>query len=356
VTQLKNTPAKSTSMADLMAKNKDAFTTLTKGQIIEGTVKKLTPQEILLDIGAKGDALVIEFDKQNLDNLLSMLKVGQKVKASVISPESEEGFPVVSLRGMLNNIIYSRFEDLTNSDTALKVLITDSTRGGYFAQTEEGTKGFLPNSQVVDSKNIIGKTIDVKIIEFDKNQKRVIFSQKALIFVMDPEELKKLVKKDDEVAGEVASITPYGLYLSVKLGKNTVEGFIHISEISYERINNLEGLFEVGDKVKAQVIEVDTDNRRVNLSIKRQEKDKFADIRNKYKLEDKIKGKVKDVRTRGVIVDLGEGISGFIPADSLSQKEYKKDDELSAEVTGFDDKRRFVLLSPVLKTVPVGYR
>ena len=90
--------SKANSMAELMARQTSQFQPLKRGDIVTGTVKKLTPREILLDIGYKSDALVIEYDKQNLENLLSLLKVGDTVKASVISPESEEGFPVLSLR------------------------------------------------------------------------------------------------------------------------------------------------------------------------------------------------------------------------------------------------------------------
>src|SRR3990167_9275836 len=135
-------------MAELMARQ-GSVQVLQKGQQVSGTIKKLTPQEILLDIGYKSDALVIEYDKGNLENLLSILKVGDKVSASVISAESEEGFPVVSLRRMLDDALFANFEKMSSSDEPFEITITESSRGGYMGETAQGVKGFLPTSQVM---------------------------------------------------------------------------------------------------------------------------------------------------------------------------------------------------------------
>ena len=345
------------SMEELMKANSNAFQTLKKGDIVEGTVKKLTPKEILLEIGAKGDALVIEYDKKNLENLLALLKVGDKVKASVISPESEDGFPVVSLRRMLDDMVYGRFENLTSGDKVSQVHISDSTRGGFFAETKDGIKGFLPNSQVLDEENLVGKTIDVKVIEFDREKKRVIFSQKATVYAVDPEEIAEVAKRDAVVKGTVTSVIPYGMYVSFPSKKgNPIEGFIHISEISYERIENLSELFKKGDEVAASVIEADRENRRVNLSIKKTKKDSFDSIKDSYKLEQKVKGAVTEVSPRGVKIEIEKGIFGFIPSSKISSQTYKIGDSVEAEVTDFDMKRRVIVVSPILKAVPVGYR
>ncbi len=345
------------SMAELMQRLGNSVTTLKKGDIVEGTVKKLTPNEILLDIGAKGDALVIEYDKQNLENLLSFLKEGDKVKASVISPESEEGFPVVSLRRMLDDMVFGKFEDLSNNDKSFTVSILDATRGGYFAQTDQGVKGFLPNSQVLSEESLVGKNLEVKIIEYDRSKKRVIFSQKATHYVMDHAKLAKIAKKNDVVEATVTAVTPYGIYVSIKSPEGEAEGFVHISEISYDRVENISSLFQKGAIIKAQVLDIDMENRRVNLSIKKLEKDSFEEIKNKYEKEQKVKGKVKTVASRGITIELPEGVNGFIPSDKIpSSTTYKEGDELQAEVSDFDMKRRVIILSPILKAVPIGYR
>ena len=116
MSDIQNSNKKASSMAELMAKQSQGVQVLQKGQTVTGIIKKLTPQEILMDIGAKGDALVIEFDRQNLENLLALLKVGDRVSATVISAESEEGFPVLSLRRTLDDIIFEKFSKLSWND------------------------------------------------------------------------------------------------------------------------------------------------------------------------------------------------------------------------------------------------
>ncbi len=349
------------SMAELMAKSGSSLNILQKGQAIEGTIKKLTPQEILMDIGAKGDALVIEFDKQNLENLLLSLKVGDRVQATVISPESEEGFPVVSLRKTLDDIIFKRFEDLTKSDEAFEVTIEEFTRGGYFTLTSDGVRGFLPSSQALLEVPLnSGTKIKVKILEYDRAKKRVVFSQKATYFVTNTDSIKALIPPGEIVEAEIIGVVPYGLFVKIEKEGPTlshIEGFVHISEVSYERVENLGSLYKVGDKVKAQALEIDTANRRINLSIKKTLVDAFATIREKYKAEDKIRGKISKVSSRGITLIITEGINGFIPSDKIpSGSTYEVGQDINALVVDFDDRRRVIILSPILKAVPIGYR
>lgn len=340
-----------------MARQGQNVQVLTKGQFVEGTIKKLTPGEILMDIGAKGDALVIEFDHQKLENLMKFLKEGDRVKASVISVESEEGFPVVSLRKTLDDIIFAKFEDLVKKEEAFDVNITEATRGGYYASTTEGIQGFLPSSQVLGSQNIVGKAIPVKIIEIDRAKKRVVFSQKAISYVMNADALKDLFKQKDQLEVEVSNVTPYGLFVIVTKGDSKAEGFIHISEIAFDRIENLSSRFKTGEKVTAEVLDIDAVNKRVNLSIKRTLKDEFALVKDKYKVEDKVTGTVTDVKTRGVTLLIADGINGFISSDKVpSGTTYEVGKKVEATVVDFDSRRRVIILSPILKAVPIGYR
>ena len=349
---------RATSMAELMAKASSSFHILQKGQTVSGTIKKLTPQEILMDIGAKGDALVIEFDKQNLENLLSNLKVGDKVDATVISPESEGGFPVISLRRTLDDIIFKKFEDLANADEAFEIEVQEATRGGYFALTPEGVRGFLPSSQVLSGETLnSGAKIKVKILEYDRSKKRVVFSQKATAYVTNVDSIKSLVAQGEIIEVQVTEVVPYGLFAKIEKGESLIEGFVHISEVSHERVENLGASYKAGDKINAQVLEIDTANRRVNLSIKKTKLDVFLGVREKYKAEDKVSGTVSDVKPRGVTLQLEENVYGFIPSDKIpSETTYEVGQSVSCEVVDFDDRRRRLILSPVLKAIPIGYR
>jgi 4-hydroxy-3-methylbut-2-enyl diphosphate reductase len=354
-------------MAELMARKGSSLHVLEKGQAVSGVIKKLTPQEILMDIGSKGDALVIEFDKQNLENLMSNLKIGDRVTATVISPESEGGFPVVSLRKALDDIIFRRFDDLASRDQELEVVIEETTRGGYFAVTGDGIRGFLPSSQAISGVSLEkGNKIKVKILEYDRSKKRVVFSQKATQFVTNVDSMKSLIKAGETVPAEITEVVPYGLFVKIekKGGQKAqgpalshIEGFVHISEISYERVENIGAKYRAGEKIQAEVIEIDPANRRVNLSIKKTLTDVFADIRKKYKAEDKVKGKVTKISSRGITLLVDAGINGLIPSDKISSgTTYEPGQEVECEVVGFDDRRRVIILSPILKVVPIGYR
>ena len=346
------------SMAQLMSSFSSKMVFLKKGETVEGTVKKLTPQEITLDIGAKSEALVLEFDKSNVNNLLKLLKVGDKVKATVLSPESEEGFPVVSLRRTLDDLIFSGLQKIFEKEDSLDVYISEATRGGFFAETNEMVRGFLPNSQVLSEYNLVGKTIKVKIIEFDKAKKRVIFSEKASSYLMNPLEIEKAVKKNSVIEAAINNVTNHGLYVSISTENGQlVEGFIHISEVSYQRVENLQNMFNKGEKIKVLVIDIDHENRRVNLSIKRLEKDKFEDVKTSYKKDQKVKGVISSIKTKGITVKLSENVLGFIPEGKIPpQVTYKEGEEIEALIEDFDSRRRLVVLTPVLKAKPMMYR
>lgn len=345
-------------MAELMANAQNSFISLKKGEKVTGTVKKLTPKEILLDIGYKSDALVIEYDKQNLENLLSLLTVGDTVTASVISPESEEGFPVVSLRRMLEDKVYSGLQGAFDKDAELTATIAESTRGGFFVTTTEGMKGFLPNSQLHGERVAQGDKVQVKVIEIDREKKKVIVSQKAIAYLMNAAEITKLVKKDDKVKAKITNISPYGLYVVVEPKSGTlVEGFIHISEVSHQRVEELAKMFTVGQELEVAVIDVDRDNKRVNLSLKKLAKDVFEDVKKDYKAEQVVKATVSDVTPRGVMLQIAEGVSGFIASSKVpTDTTYEKGQSIEVEVVDFDDRKRLVNVSPILKTKFIGYR
>jgi len=349
---------KATSMAELMSRQSSQFQSLKRGDNVKGIVKKLTPKEILLDIGYKSDALVIEYDKQNMENLMGLLKVGDTVTASVISPESEEGFPVLSLRRMLEEKVYGALEGVFKADATLKAYVLEVTRGGYFIETKEGIKGFLPNSQLLDARLMQGDSVDVKVIEFDREKKRVIVSQKATHYLMNIAEIEKEVKRDTVVKALVTLVTPYGIYLEVSPRTGVlIEGFIHISEVSHQRVEGLEGKFKIGETLETQIIGVDVENKRVNLSLKRLEKDNFEDVKKKYKKEETLTATVVDVKSKGITLQVEAGVNAFISSSKIpTDKEYKKDDKVEVEVTDFDDKKRLILVSPVLKTKVIGYR
>jgi ribosomal protein S1 len=203
-----------------------------------------------------------------------------------------------------------------------------------------------------------GDKVEVKVIEFDREKKRVIVSQKATHYLMNISEIEKEIKRDTVVKALITLVTPYGIYLEVSPREGVlIEGFIHISEVSHQRVEGLEGKFKIGETLDAQIIGVDVENKRVNLSLKRLEKDNFEDVKKKYKVEEIISAVVTDVKTKGITLQVEAGVMAFIPSNKVpTDTTYKKDDKVEVEVTDFDDKKRLILVSPVLKTKVLTYR
>src|SRR6185437_695780 len=136
------------AMAQLLAKHQNKFVTLKKGESVKAMLTKLTPNEILVDAGAKTEAVVLERDKRIVQTIMQQFKVGDTVEVNVLNPESESGQPVVSLRRYLGNLAWEKLEELQKKSEPVEVTIKDSGKAGYIVDTAFGVSGFLPQSHV----------------------------------------------------------------------------------------------------------------------------------------------------------------------------------------------------------------
>lgn len=347
-------------MAELMARHTSSLKSYRKGDIAQGVITKLTAGEILIDIGAKTEAVVLEKDKTILHSLLSSLKVGDSVNVSVLNPESDQGNPVVSLRRFIDEKLWARLEKLKNDEVVLEVTVTDLTKGGFLVTTDNALSGFLPNSQTILSdspQTFLGKKIEAVVLEINKSLHKIIFSQKAAVGDEDFSRATAQVKTGEIVDAQVASTTPFGVFMSIKgLGEN-LEGFIHLSELSWDRIESSENYFKVGEKIKTIVLGIDKDAKRINLSVKRLTKDPFEDTAKQYLVDKKVRGVIKLINSLGMIIDLGENIEGIVKKEKIPlTSSYSVGDKIDAVVSELDTKRHRVILLPVLKEKPIGYR
>lgn len=357
----KQSKTKATSMADLMKSVQTNFVKVSKGEILSGIITKLTPSEILVDIGAKTEALVMEKDKKILRSLLSSIKLGDKVTVSVLNPESDFGNPVVSLRRFNDDRVWGTLEIIQKNKEQLEITIDDLTKGGFLVSTTDGVSGFLPNSQTVFVENLqslVGKKMKVSVIELNRTLKKVIFSQKAATGSGDFEKLVKSLKPGQEIEATISNVAPFGIFLSLEAGDNAMaEGFVHISEVSWEKIATIPDTFKPGDKIKAQILNLDKQSQRVNLSIKNLSKDPFEEKLKSYTPDQKISGTVSRVLSSGVLVTIGQGIEGFIKKDKIPPTvSLQEGSAVNAIVVEVDTKKHRVILVPVLTEKPIGYR
>jgi len=341
------------AMGQLLAKHQTSFVTFKKGDSVKGKLTKLTPNEILVDLGAKTEASIMEKDKNILRTILGMFKVGDTVEVNVLNPESETGQPIVSLRRYLGNIAWVKLEELQKSHKQIEVSISEVGKAGYVVATSFGISGFLPQSHTSQQDNSVGQKINASVLEINRIDNKVIFSQKTKITDEDFDKAAKHYKIGQEVEVTISNVTAFGLF--VLMGE--VEGFIHISEVSWERQEDLSGLFTAGQKIKAVVTRFDKESKRINLSIRKLTADPFEELIEKYPVDKKLTGKVTKVESAGVSLELEDELEGFIKKEKIPPTTtYAVGQEISVTVSEHDRRKHRIGLTPVLKEKPIGYR
>lgn len=377
------------SMAELMARSQKIFLTIHKGDLVKGRITKLTSSEILVDIDTKTEAVVLEKDKRILRNLLSSLKVGDEVEASILNVESDTGNPVVSLRRFLDNLTWRRLAELQTKQEPLEVMVNEVTRGGFLVATLDGTSGFLPNSHtlfihskldadgaqsfndisLLNSQDLLNKKIKVYVLELNKTARKIIFSQKPVLNLQEFEEKIKDLKIGQKIEAIVANITSFGIFVYIPLSANGetqsagfIDGLIHISEVAWNDAGNMQDSFQPGQKVEAIVIKFDKEAKRVDLSVKRLTVDPFAENTKNISVDQKITGVVCRIASNSVILEI-EGISTEGKVEGIIRKEkippnttYEVGDKITATVSQVDLARHRIMLVPVLKEKPLGYK
>lgn len=352
------------AMAQLLAKHQNKFVTLKKGESIKAKITKLTPNEILVDAGAKTEAVVLERDKRIVQTIMKQFKVGEIVEVNVLNPESESGQSVVSLRRYLANLAWEKLEDLQKKSEPLEVTIKDISKAGYVVDTAFGVSGFLPQSHVSfnqDGLNV-GQTVKARVLELNRADNKAIFSQKQSLSADEFAALSKQFKVGEKMKVTVTTVTPFGLYVGLPKVKelksdNELEGFIHISETSWEKVADLSELFSPGQEIEAVLTRFDTETRRVSLSIKRLTADPFETLVEKYPVDTKVRGSVIRIEDGDVIFAIGEGAEGVLRKEKIPPTTtYTESQEVNLTIADHDKRKHLILVTPVLLEKPMGYR
>ncbi len=363
-TQDSSSSSRVTTMAELLQKQKTQFVSVKKGESVSGKVTKLSANEILLDIHAKTEAVVLEKERRIMRQLLRLLKVGETVTATVLNPESDLGYTVVSLRRFLEDALWKDLAKSLQSQEKIPVTVRDSIKGGFIVETQNGITGFLPNSHVAAAQNqqMSGRTIDVVIVDLDRENKKIVFSQKAVTGDEDFKKAKQTLKTGGKITVRVLNITSFGMFVSLPVDTDTIiDGLIHISEISWEKLTDIASLFVQGQELESVVIGFDDQAKRVELSIKRLTKDPFEEAVSAFPVDKKITATVINISDAGIMLDLGTAggvrVEGMIKKDKVPPgTTYVSGQTITATVSQIDTKKRRILFVPVLKEKPIGYR
>ncbi|MBI4991469.1 30S ribosomal protein S1 [Candidatus Gottesmanbacteria bacterium] len=348
------------TMEELLAQTGGLNLGMKKGETVAGTVLSVTPKEVLADIGKKSFGIIANWELEQVKDYAATLKAGDKIIAQVINPENELGYTVLSVRKTSTERRWTILSEKKKSGEDLEVIGLEMAKGGLLVEWQ-GLRGFIPGTQIDSSYStnpatLLGKQIKVKVLEVDQSLNRLVLSQKASSLGVSMGALKEKldkIKANDTLKGVVSGIAPFGIFVDIE----GLEGLVHISEIAWEKVENPASLFKVGDKVEVMVLDVNQNEGKLNLSIKRLTPDPWKNILDRYPPESTITGKVVRIAPYGVFVHVETGIEGLVHISKIpGGEEPKVGQELECIVEKVDPIKRKISLTLVPKEKPVGYR
>lgn len=323
----------------------DSVKQLTAGEVITGTVLSLRKHEVLIDLGAQGVGYVPRREVGFSRNL----KEGDEVTASVVDAELDNGYSLLSLRKAAKDRGWEEVAAKQEAGEIIEVTPYDANRGGLLVEYE-GVRGFLPVSQLsaehyprVGSSDkdeilqrlnaLVNKVLKVRILDSDRKANKLIFSEKEAVKDGLADRLKQL-SVGDTVKGVVTGVVDYGAFVNVE----GIEGLVHISEISWERVNNPSDYLKVGQTINAKIISIDKE--RLSLSIKQLTKDPWLDEVEQFKSGDKVEGTVTRITPFGAFVQISSAVEALVHISELGDG----NDVDPEKVFTLNERKSFVVL------------
>ncbi|MEO1484571.1 MAG: 30S ribosomal protein S1 [Bacteroidota bacterium] len=316
-------------------------------EVVEGTVVHMTDREAIIDINAKSEGVISlnEF-RYNPD-----LKVGDKVEVLIDIREDKTGQLVLSHRKARTIMAWDRVNDAHDKEEIVTGFVKCRTKGGMIVDVF-GIEAFLPGSQIDvkpirDYDQYVGKTMEFKVVKINHEFKNVVVSHKALIEADIEEQKKEIIgqlEKGQVLEGVVKNITSYGVFIDL----GGVDGLIHITDLSWSRINHPNEVVELDQKLNVVILDFDDNKSRIQLGLKQLEKHPWDALGDEIKVGDKVKGKVVVIADYGAFIEVAEGVEGLIHVSEMSwsthlrsaQDFVKVGDEIDAVVLTLDREER----------------
>lgn len=330
---------------------------LAAGEVIEATILSVAKHEIWLDLGINGVGMV----PRREIGYGQKLEVGDQVVASVVDPEVEDGQALLSLRKAAKDRGWDEVKALFDKGETIEITPYDANRGGLLVELE-GVRGFLPVSQLSaehyprvgssDKDEILqrlnsltNQVLKVRILDADRKTNKLIFSEKEAVREDMQARFEKL-KIGDAVSGVVTGVVDFGAFVNV----DGIEGLIHISEISWERVENPSDYVKVGDQVDAKIIAIDKD--RLSLSMKQTQDDPWAKEADSFKKGEVVEGTVTRITPFGAFIQLSPAVEALVHVSELGEgqgadpeKLFKLNEKKSFKILDIDRENRKISLS-----------
>ncbi len=343
-----------------------------KGEKVTGTIVEKDENNLVLDIGAKTEGVVIDHTIDAAQDFVADLEVGDEVTAFVLSVDNDRGQIILSLKQAALDAKWGRFEALKESEETVEVEAIDTNKGGVIVMFE-GVRGFIPSSQVGKDymgklEGMVGDMIEVKIIEVEQDTNRLIFSERH---VSEADEMAlrgdalDAVEEGSTYEGVVSGVMPFGLFVTVEIPVGNkegetqyghVEGLVHISEISWKKVDHPKDFHKRGERIEVKVLEVDKEEAKLTLSIKRLSNDPWEDVDERYPVGTTFSGTVTRIESFGVFIEAEPGIDGLMHISKIGDEAYEVGEEVTVNVESVSPDKHRMSLGPVMTEVPMGYK
>ena len=319
------------TMEDLLREDQNSIRALAHGDIVDGVVVRVDPDEVLVDIGAKSEGIISNRELSARGEQPVTLNSGDQVKVYIIQPEDEHGNVVLSLRKARAEGIWQAVAEKESEGEILDAEVREQNKGGLIVNIM-GLRGFLPSSQVArqfsgNLMELVGTKIPVKILEVNRKRNRLIVSQRAAQDedrARQREELFEKLKVGDVITGKVSGVTSYGAF--VNLGG--ADGLIHISELSWDRINNVSDVLTVGDDLSVKVIKLDPELSRISLSLRQMSQDPWDTIEMQFPPGKAVPGIVTKTKKYGAFLQIADGVEGLLHISELSWEHVERTEDV----------------------------
>ena len=333
----------------------ESLKTIHTGEVVEGTVIDVKPDEIILNIGYKSDGILAknEYTNDSSVDLPSVVKVGDTMEVKVLKVNDGEGQVALTYKRLAADRGNKRIEEAYNNREVLKATVSQVVNGGLCVVVDE-VRIFIPVSLVSDAyekdlKKYEGQEIEFIIKEYNPKKRRYIGDRKTLIAETKAKQLEELlarIKEGDIVEGTVKNVTDFGAFIDL----GGADGLLHISEMSWGRVEHPKKVFKVGDVVKVLVKEIN--GTKIALSLKFDDQNPWKDAATKYAVGNVVTGKVARMTDFGAFVELENGVDALLHVSQISREHIEKPEdvltvgqEVTAKIVDFNEADRKISLS-----------
>ena len=327
---------------------------MTPGSIVSATVIEIRNDYVVINAGLKSEGIIPKNQFLDVSGKLE-IEIGDQVEVTLDVIEDGYGETIMSREKAKRTKVWSELESIQNSQEIIEGKVCGKVKGGFTVELMN-IKAFLPGSLVdvrptKETDYIEGKVLEFKIIKMDKVRNNIVLSRKAVLMDQNssPEEVAEKYTEGKKVTGFIKNLTDYGAFIDL----GGIDGLLHITDISWKRINHPSELLRVGDEIEVIVLKFDTEKNRVSLGMKQLLDDPWDKIPEKLEVGSSYNGIVANIADYGVFVDLGDNVEGLVRTSELNwtnkninpNKVVNLGDEIQVKVIEIDNEKRRVSLS-----------